>query len=69
MPHPTAREILIHPHVHPERFTFALLLGICFLREDYDDGFKVQFRCKRYEHFAAPRHAAIYTKIFGSGLL
>ncbi len=33
---------------------------------DYGDGFKVQFRCKRFEHFAAPGHAAIYTKIFGT---
>ncbi len=33
---------------------------------DYGDDFKVQFRCKRFEHYAAPGHAAIYTKIFGT---
>lgn len=33
---------------------------------DYGEGFKVQFRCKRFEHFAASGHAAIYTKIFGT---
>ena len=33
---------------------------------DYGDGFKVQFRCKRFEHFAAPNHAAIHAKIFGT---
>lgn len=33
---------------------------------DYGDGFRVQFRCKRFPHFAAPGHAAIHTKIFGT---
>lgn len=33
---------------------------------DYGDGFKVQFSCKRFEHFATPGHAAIFTKIFGT---
>ena len=33
---------------------------------DYGDGFNVQFRCKRFEHFATPGHAAIHTKIFGT---
>ncbi len=33
---------------------------------DYGDGFKVEVRCKRFQHFAAPNHTGIYVKAYGT---